>query len=75
MRFFTLPKTELHHQFIQMFVEPRQKIIAQEETKKTKGKMKQGKSEFIEEHKIPEDERINVKYKIIGRKTLRHPRT
>ena len=75
MRFFTLPKTELHHQFIQMFVEPRQKIIAQEETKKIKGKMKLGKSEFIEEHKIPEDERINVKYKIIGRKTLRHPRT
>ena len=67
MRFFTLPKTELHEQFIQMFFEPRRKIIAEKE--------KNNKSAFIDEHKISESDWKDVKYKIISHKTLRHPRT
>lgn len=75
MRFFTLPKTELHEQFIQMFFEPRRKITAEKEKNRILWEMKNNKSAFIEEHKISESEWKDVKYKIISRKTLRHPRT
>nr|DAU58228.1 MAG TPA: hypothetical protein [Caudoviricetes sp.] len=37
--------------------------------------MKNNKSAFIDEHKISESDWKDVKYKIISRKTLRHPRT
>lgn len=75
MRFFALPKTELHEQFIQMFFEPRKRIVAEKEKKRIIWLMAQGKNNFIDEHKISESDWKDVKYKIINHKTLRHPRT
>lgn len=75
MRFFTLPKTPLHQSYLDILAEPKKRLKEQSEEEKIKGKMKEGKARFIEEHFIEEFHRTDVKYKIIGRKTLRHTRT
>ena len=65
--FFMLPKTELHQQFKEKFIEPAKKVEAQHLEWKLIGEMKKNKQLFIKEHGIDSYQYNDVKYQIVDR--------
>lgn len=72
MKFFTLPKTELHARYLAMIAEPAKLRKQKRLEEKLRDQMRQGRSDFIDEHCIEEHNWKDVKYKLISCKTYRH---
>ncbi len=69
--FCSLPETALHARYRQILVEPTKKKKQSRLAEKIRDKMREERSNFIDEHNIDKNSRESAKYKLISSKSYR----
>lgn len=72
MRFYMLPKTELHKKFDEVIINPDREVRFVSEEWRIRGQIKQGIRNFISEKHLDGYQSENVKYHLIRRSTIKN---